>query len=274
MKNTDRSGILVSFLALLFICVPPAAAQEFALKALEASPRHQEWVDVPSKGRTILSFVVYPEVSENTLAVIVIHENRGLTDWERSVADQLAAAGFLAIAPDLLSDFDSTHKRTSDFASLDESRAALSEVPQEQVTADLLAVERYIAAVPSSNGKTVVMGFCWGGAQAFRFAADSSQVAASLVFYGRPPPEGSIAELKAPVYGFYGESDQRINDTIPQTESLMKTSGKAYDYVIYPGAGHAFLRQGDDPQAAEPLRKARDEAWQRVRAILAEVETK
>src|SRR3989338_5966981 len=94
--------LVVMFLALGASTV---AAQPYIIEQLDNSPRHQEWVEIPSNGRTLYNFVVYPQISQGATAVIVIHENRGLTDWVRLFADQLAEAGYLVIAPDLLSGF-------------------------------------------------------------------------------------------------------------------------------------------------------------------------
>jgi carboxymethylenebutenolidase len=260
------------FLALgLAMVALPTAAQEFALEELHNSPRHHEWVEVPADGRTVYSFVAYPETDAPTPAVIVIHENRGLTDWVRSFADQVAAAGYLAIAPDLLSGFDADHQRTSDFASSDAARDALYQLDPDQITSDLQAVQSYIADVPASNGTVVVMGFCWGGSQTFRYATNASDLAAAMVFYGSPPDDGYEA-ITAPVYGFYGEDDERINATISATAERMAALDKTYDYEIYDGAGHAFMRRGDDPDGSEANQQARDAAWERLEGLLEHIQ--
>lgn len=243
-------------------------AQEFALEQLEQSPRHHEWVEVRAGDRTVHSFVAYPETSEPAPAVVVIHENRGLTDWVRSFADQLAAAGYVAVAPDLLSGFDDEHDRTAEFESSDAARDAIYRLEADQVMADLRGVRDYAERIPSADGTTAVMGFCWGGSQTFRFATVSPDIAAALVFYGSPPDDG-YDRIAAPVYGFYGEHDERINATIPATEERMAEHGKIYEYVTYEGAGHAFMRQGDDPAASPESKAARDAAWARLEGILA-----
>lgn len=252
----------------------PAAAQEWAVERLEASPRHHEWVEVPAgEGRSVRSFVAYPENSGKALAVVVIHENRGLTDWVRLFADQLAGAGYLAIAPDLLSGFDAEHAHTGEFASSDAARQAIYALDSERVIRDLAAVQRYVAALPAGTGKTAVAGFCWGGAQSFRFATHARDLAAALVFYGTGPEEDErIAAIKAPVYGFYGANDERVNATIPDTERRMAEHGKTYEVAIYDGAGHAFMRQADDPEGPPEARQARQAAWERLEKILSGIE--
>lgn len=242
-------------------------AQEFALEQLEASPRHHEWVAVEAGDRTVHSFVAYPETNEPVPAVVVIHENQGLTDWVRSFADQLAAAGYIAVAPDLLSEADADHERTSAFPSTDAAREALYELDPDQITSDLEAVRAYASGISASNGTTVVMGFCWGGAQTFRFATNSPDIAAALPFYGSPPESG-YENITVPVYGFYGENDERINATIPDTEAIMAQHGKSYEAVIYDGAGHGYMRSGDDPEGSAANRAARDASWVRLNDIL------
>jgi len=263
--RTDPEDLMPRWIALwLLVCAAtPAAAQDFALARLEASPRHHEWIDVASGDRVVHCFVAYPEKSKNAMAVLVIHENRGLTDWVRSFADQLAEKGFVAIAPDLLSDFDDAHGRTSDFPSSDSARAGIYRLDADQVMADLVAVLARAASLDGASGKTAVVGFCWGGSQSFRMATASNDLAAALVFYGSPPQDSTaLAAITTPVYGFYGGEDQRINATIEPTGTRMKTLKKTYDPVVYPGAGHAFMRRGDDPaEKGSDNHRARGAAW-------------
>ncbi len=244
-------------------------APQSAGNRLEDSPRHQEWVEVKQGERTVHAYVVYPEVSDKALAVVVIHENRGLTDWVRSVADQLAEAGYIAIAPDLLSGTAPGGGKTSDFASGDAAREAIYALPADQVTADLNAVADYVAKLPAANGKVAVAGFCWGGSQSFRFATNHANLAAAFVFYGTGPEKEAIARIKAPVYGFYGGADERVNATIPDTTAQMKEAGKSYEPVIYEGAGHGFMRAGEEAGASAENKKAREEGWARWKKLLA-----
>lgn len=260
-------SLLTIFLAFFFF-TQALVAQDFALEQLENSPRHHEWVQVEYDGRQVHSFVAYPETSEDVPVMIVIHENRGLTDWVRSFADQVAEAGYIAIAPDLLSGFDENHERTSDFESSDAARDALYQLDPDQVTGDLMAVQEYASSLSATNGQIVVGGFCWGGSQTFRYATNADGLEAALVFYGSPPSdEEAYANISAPVYGFYGEDDQRINSTIPEAEELMEEHNNTYDYVIYDGAGHAYMRSGDDPDGSEANIAARDQSWDRLKEI-------
>jgi carboxymethylenebutenolidase len=251
-------------LALCLIALDLIAAQDPVKDRLEKSPRHQEWVTVKNGERTVHAFVVYPEVKEKAPVVVVIHENRGLNDWARSVADRLAEHGCIAIAPDLLSGMGPKGGKTSDFENGDAAREALSKLPPDQITADLNAVCDYGAKIPAASGKIAVAGFCWGGGQSFRFATNRADLAAGFVFYGAGPQgKEAIARIKCPVYGFYAGDDARINATIPNSQDLMKAAGKTYEPVTYEGAGHAFMRLGEDPKGSEANRKAREDAWKR-----------
>ena len=259
----------ILILAALVFSADTIFGQDFAIQQLENSPRHHEWAEISYDDRIVHTFVAYPEVSENALAVIVIHENRGLTDWVRSFADQMAEAGYIALAPDLLSGFSEKFQKTSDFPVSDDARSAIYELDPDQVTQDLLAVQQYAQGLDAANGKTAVMGFCWGGSNTFRFATNAQNLEAALVFYGTAPKEQSeLARIKTPVYGFYGGNDNRVNATIEATEQMMKAEEKFYEYEIYEGAGHAFMRRGDDPEGDAPNKAARDQAWEKIKSIL------
>jgi len=260
MKPT---GIL--WLAMMLL-LPSLFGQEWAQQRLEKSPRHQEWVAVKHGDRVVHAFVVYPEVKQKARAVMVIHENRGLTDWVRSVADQLAEAGYIAIAPDLLSGKAPNGGKTSDFADSNAALEALRALDPDEVTADLNAVADYVRQLPAADGKVAVAGFCWGGMQSFRFATNRADLAAAFVFYGTGPEE--IAAIRAPVYGFYGENDARVNATLAKTEEAMKAAGKRFEAVTYAGAGHGFMRSGEDPNGTEANRKAREDGWRRWLTLL------
>src|ERR1700678_1048179 len=161
MKRTT-----LSLFAFLF-CLAPVFAQgpqPWAKETLAKSARHQEWVAIKSGDRTVNAFIVYPEVKTKAPAVIVIHEIFGLSDWVQTVADKLAANGYIAIAPDLLSGLGPTGKGSAELTGQDLNRA-VSSLPPDQVTADLNAVADYVKKLPSANGKLAVTGFCWGGAR-------------------------------------------------------------------------------------------------------------
>ena len=261
-----------SVLVVAGLLAAPAFGQDWAKARLEKSPRHLEWVKVKQGDRVVNCFVAFPEVKEKATAVVVIHEIFGLTDWVRGVADQFAEAGYIAIAPDLLSGMAPGGGGTAEFSGGDSVRKAISSLPPEQITADLNAVVEHVSKLPASNGKVVVTGFCWGGSQTFRFATNNKKIKAALPFYGSGPddPEG-IARIAVPVYGFYGGNDARVNATIPKSTELMKKAGKTYEPVTYDGAGHGFMRAGEAPDANAANKKAREEAWQRVKDILKKI---
>ena len=255
----------LTFIAPLMLMAVTAPAQDWAKARLEKSPRHGEWVNVKHGDREVNCFVVYPEVKDKATAVIVIHEIFGLTDWARSAADELAAAGYIAIAPDLLSGSAPDGGGTPELIkSGGELGHAIRKLPRDQITADLDAVADYVAKLPSCDGKVAVAGFCWGGTQSFRYATNNKKLKAAFVFYGSGPDgEADLARIACPVYGFYGGNDNRIGATIPKTAELMKKAGKTFEPVTYDGAGHGFMRAGEAPDANAANKKARDEAWKR-----------
>lgn len=241
-------------------------------KATEESPRHQEWVQVSAaEGRTLRTFVVYPEVNQPAHAVVVIHENRGLTPWERGLADELAAAGFIAIVPDLLSQAGPQKGGADSFESVGTAREAIHNLSTEQVMADIDGVVEYAMNLSAADKKVVVAGFCWGGGQAFRYAAHNPEIAAALVFYGAAPNEEQMKQIRVPVYGFYGENDFRITGEVPKVKGKMKALGKDYQPVTYAGAGHGFLRAGEAVDAKPADRKARADAWKRLKELLSQL---
>lgn len=242
-------------------------AQDWARASLEKSPRHREWVTVKHDGRAVETFVVYPESKDKTPVILIIHEIFGMTDWVQEVADEFAADGYIAVAPDLLSGMAPKGGRTPDFPG-GSAMAAVSHLDPDQVTADLKAVADYGLKLPAAVNKLFVAGFCWGGGQTFRFATNRPDLAAALVFYGPPPDKDAMSRIKAPVYGFYAGNDARIDATIPETIDQMKQAGKVYEPVTYEGAGHGFMRAGEDPKASEANAKARTEAWKRLKEIM------
>lgn len=263
-----RTTLLAALFATACITTTPA---DPAAARLEATPRHVEWVQIDRGGRTLVAYVSWPEVSEAAPAVLLIHENRGLTDWERSVADRLSENGFIVIAPDMLSGMAPGGGRASDFPSLDAAREAIGKLPREQVRGDLNAAADYVLGLPASNGTLSVAGYCWGGARTWEFANQRPGLEAAFPFYGTGPQEASgVAGITAPVHGFYGGDDARVNATIPKSEELMRAAGKFYDPVIYEGAGHAFMRSGELPDASPANRQAWEKAWSKWLALLRE----
>jgi carboxymethylenebutenolidase len=269
MKNVINAAVVSLILFTLAITVQ---AQDWAKARIDKSPRHMEWVDVKHGSRTVNCFVAYPEVKDKAPVVIVIHEIFGMTDWVRSVTDKLAEAGYIAIAPDLLSGMGPKGGGSSEFSGGD-VRKAIGALPPDQITADLDATAKYAAHLPSANGKIVVGGFCWGGGQSFRYATHNKDLKAAFVFYGSPPEDSdALAKIGCPVYGFYGENDNRITSTVEKTKTKMKEAAKTYEPVIYSKAGHGFMREGEDPQSSNQAnKKAHDDAWKRWKELLAKM---
>jgi carboxymethylenebutenolidase len=244
----------------------PLCGQDWARQAVDKSPRRREWVTVKHGGRAVESVVAFPQSRDQAPGIVVIHEIFGMTDWVENVADEFAEAGYLAIAPDLLSGMAPNGGRTKDLQA-SEVGQMIRKLPPDQITADLNAVTNYCRKLPGCNGKVCVVGFSWGGGQTFSFATNRKDLSAALVFYGNGPAPEAIGAIQAPVYGFYAGNDARINATVPQTQEQMKAAGKSYETVTYEGAAHGFMRAGAQPDATEANRKARAAAWARLKAL-------
>jgi carboxymethylenebutenolidase len=254
--------------------LPPLTAvangQDWAKARLEASPRHHEYVPIKHGDRTVQTFVVYPEVKGKTPVVILIHEIFGLSDWAKEMADELAAAGYIVVAPDLLSGFGPNGGGSDTFTSMDATTKAVSGLNADTVNADLDAVADYAKKIPAGDGKIASAGFCWGGGKSFAFAAHRKDLNAAFVFYGPGPSD--VTTIVAPVYGFYAGNDARIGATLPATTAAMKAAGKKFDPVTYDGAGHGFMRAGEDPSNTNSANKtARDESFARLTKLLGQL---
>ncbi|HEX7090748.1 MAG TPA: dienelactone hydrolase family protein [Longimicrobiales bacterium] len=237
--------------------LPPGAAA--ARARLEASPRHGEWVMVKTgPADSVRAWVVYPERAERAPVVVVVHEIYGLTHWVRAVADQLAADGFIAIAPDLLTTKNIPAGEDGD----PEREAAVSAIrtlEPDDIHRQLRAIAEYGMALPAATRRYGIVGFCWGGGVSFAHAVRVSELGAAVVYYGTSPDPAELGAVRAPVLGLYGGKDARVNATVPPADSAMKALGKTFEYSIFPGAGHGFLRQ-QDGQGGANLAAAR-EAW-------------
>jgi carboxymethylenebutenolidase len=262
---------LAAALVALGLLAAPGWGQDPVKARLEKSPRHHEWVKVKNGKRTVTCFVVYPEVKDKAPAVLVIHENKGLQMFEKGVADQLAEAGYIAIAPDLLSGMGPKGGDTDAFKSTGDATKAIYALKerQGQVLGDLDAVAEYVKKLPACNGKLAVCGFCWGGGQTWNFANHCKDLKAAFVFYGTGPQgEAGVKNLPCPVYGFYGGNDNRVNATVPKSAAAMKEADKKFQPVTYDGAGHGFMRAGELPDASEANQRARSQAWERWKTLL------
>ena len=253
----------------LFCTFVGIASAQSAEELLEASPRHQEWVSLEfADGEVLSAFVVHPESSGATDSVVVIHDIRSMSDWARLVADRLAEAGYVAIVPDLLSGMGPNGGKTESFEKPADIGRAIRALDPDRVTSGLKACVKYVRGLSSTTEKVSVGGFCWGGSQTFRFATNDDTISGAYVFYGSPPAKADMARIDCPVYGFYGESHNRINSTIESAKESMAELKKSYDPVIYGGVGHGFLRNGMGERATDMYRQRTDEAWTRWLKLL------
>jgi carboxymethylenebutenolidase len=258
-----KAGLLLALAA-----APAVHAQDWARQRLDASPRHHEFVQVHVGPRVVQTFVVYPEVKIKAPVVVLIHEIFGLSDWAREMADELAGAGYIVVAPDLLSGTGPGGGGSSAYPDQDATMKAVSMLDPGQVMGDLQAVADYGEKLPASNGKLAVVGFCWGGGKSFQFATVRPDLKAAFVFYGPPPESSAMAAIHAPVYGFYAGNDARIGATVPGAVAAMKAAGKTFEPVTYDGAGHGFMRAGEAPDASPENKKARADGLARLEILL------
>ncbi len=252
--KTVATKLAVPLLALTAcVSAPPAVVDEHAGHApgaaeastqLTSSPRHGEWVTVSTgPGDSVRAWVVYPERTTKAPVVIVVHEIFGLSPWIRSVADQLAADGFVAVAPDFLTmkNVPGSPENPDGQA----ARAAIQTLNMDDVHRQISAIAQYAMRLPAAAPRYGIVGFCWGGAVSFEHAVRSPSLGASVVYYGTSPQPGRLVSVRAPVLGLYGSDDARVNATVPAADSAMKALGKTYRPTFYEGAGHGFLRQQD-----------------------------
>ena len=244
-----------------------------AVDRLAKSPRKGEFVTINVGGTPMRTFVVRPAGTAPAPVVIVIQEVFGLSDWIRGVADQLAADGFIAVAPDLLAGKGASGGDSASFATEKERMQPTLALTTDEVVARLKAAREWGLKQPRANGKSATVGFCFGGQQSFRMAMEEPSLNAAVVYYGDAPavagagrgapfvPSDSMKNIKAPVLGLYGglKEDARIGNTIEPTRAKMKELGKTYEVHIFEGAQHGFLRAQSAASGANM--KATQEAW-------------
>lgn len=251
------------------LVLPPEEAA--AKAALKASPRHGEWVDIAmADGTKLATWVVYPERKDKAGVVLMIHEIFGLSDWVRATADRLAGEGFIVLAPDLLSGLGPKGGGTDSLG--DEVGKVIRTLTPAQVSARLDAARAWGLKQPSANGKSGVVGFCWGGGMSFQYAAAQPGLQAAVVYYGVAPDAAALAKIHAPVLGCFGGDDARVDATLPDAQAVMTKLGKPFTVHLYDGAGHGFLRQQSAREGANA--KAAAGAWEEtVKLFRRELET-
>lgn len=203
---------------------------------------------------TLIGYLVKPAASGTYPGVIVIHENRGLTDHIKNVARRFAKAGYIALAPDLASRNGGTAKVPED-----QVTGYFANAKPEDLVKDLNSTEAYLETVSGvKTGKYGTVGFCFGGGMTLRFVAQNPKIAAAIPYYGPvPSPVSQMANTQAAILGLYGALDQRVNAGIPDLETTLKNAGKTYQKIIYDGANHAF----NNDTGANYNMNASDMAW-------------
>ena len=256
--------------------LPASAANAEA--RLKSSPRHAEWVKIawePGSKDSLMAWVVYPSARTKAPVVVVVHEIFGLSTWVRGVADQVAAEGFIAIAPDFLSRVRGGP--TSEELRSDSATRIIRGVNAEARNRAITAAANYAMMLPSAQQKYAVIGYCWGGQTTFMHAINGGVKGFSggVAFYGFPYTNGgapatattaatpttinvdSLSKIRVPMMLLSGSKDARIGAAMPQLDSLMRAMGKSYVGKNYDGATHGFLRAQDDPKTT---RDAAEEA--------------
>jgi carboxymethylenebutenolidase len=215
-----------------------------------------ERITYPGNGTNVMkAYVARPKEVKPYAAVVVIHENRGLTPHIEDVARRVAKAGYLAIAPDALSILGAT------YANEDEARAAFSKLDTADAQKNFEKAFGYLKTRRDANGKFGCVGFCWGGAMANHLAVNVPELKAAIAFYGRQPVAADVAKIKAAVQLHYGGLDQGINAGIPAYEEALKKAGVKYELYIYEAVNHAFH---NDTAPTRYNKEAAELAWQRT----------
>jgi carboxymethylenebutenolidase len=228
--------------------LPPGAAA--APDRLATTPRHAEWVSIPvADGDSIRAWIAYPERSTPAPVVLVVHEIYGLTAWMRGVADQLAADGFIAIAPDLLSAHQVPAGADGDPVR-EQATAAIRGLDVQHYQQQLAAIAAWGMDRPAAARRYGIVGFCWGGTASFTHAVMFPDVGAAVVYYGSSPATSELHRVRAPILGLYGADDARVNATVPDAEAELRRLGRSFQAHFFEGAGHGFLRQQDGRDGA------------------------
>lgn len=217
-----------------------------------------ERVRIPGPHGEQAVYIARPSDGQRAPAVLVIHENKGLVPYIENVARRLAALGYVAVAPDLLSRVGGTGA----YETPADATSALSRIDGDDIVADVRAVLTWVAAsdhvVPD---RLAILGFCYGGGVAWRVLTEEPRLTAGVPFYGPTPDLAAVPGIEAPVMAVYGELDQRITSMLPAISDAMAEHGKAFEAVVLEGAGHAFHNDTNpDRYDAAAARRAWDSA--------------
>ncbi len=237
--------------------LPPSGDE--ANERLASSQRQAEWVTIQVGADSVRAWVVYPERRENAPVVVAVHDNRGMSNWIRAVADQLAADGFIAIAPDMLSMLD-VPRRPDGESELEGVRAQIGQVDQATRDRYIQAFGEWGTRLPGATSRYGIVGFCWGGSTVFAHAvAAPASLGAVVVYYGGSPATERLTSVRAPILGLYGGDDARVNATVPPAEAALKAAGRTFEAHTFEGAGHGFTRTQEGREGAN--RRAVEQAW-------------
>jgi carboxymethylenebutenolidase len=269
-EKLDRRGF---FTRLIAVTGTYAAAQLFleqtGLAQTVVSQIESKKIDVDSStveypnGDVKLSgYFSKPKKKGKYPAILVIHENRGLNDHTRDVARRFASEGFVALAVDALSRKGGTASMTTP----EKVREAFAAIPANDVLSDLNAGLNFLNTHKNvKKNRLASIGFCWGGARSFMLSTTENKLAAAVVFYGTAPTEAELAKVHCPVFGVYGEKDDRITSKVTEVDSAMKKLKKPYEFKIYKEAQHAFF---NDTNGERFNAEAAKDAWIQTLAFL------
>ena len=240
--------------------------QAWATAKLEKSPRRSEWVKIKSGEGVIHAWVDYPQTKRKTMVVIVLHEANGLMASDRLTADEIAAMGYITVAPDMVSGRGPNGGDVESFTLAAPVSQTLSHLSDEAVNVEINTIADYAAKLPGSNGNLAIVGLSWGGGAAFRYVTSQHRpdLKGIFVFYDVGPPKETqklasastpiaVDGITVPVYGFYPTLDKRTMLGIPATKEAMAAAGKFFDPVVYDDADHGYMRVAEDPSNDNPV---------------------
>ena len=227
----------------------PASGTE-ANARLAASPRRAEWAQIRVGTDSVRAWVVYPARRQNAPVVVAIHDNQGMSNWIRAVADQLAADGFIAIAPDLLS-MQAVPRNPDGESQREGVSAAIGRVDQATRDRYIQAFGEWGTKLEGASAKYGVVGFCWGGSTVFAHAAAApAALGAVVVYYGGAPAPERMNTVRAPILGLFAADDARVNNSVAPAEAVLKANNRTFEAHYFEGAGHGFTRSQEGREGA------------------------